>query len=209
MTRRWPALVWPWAALAWGLGIALQLQQAELGPLWTYTAVAALGLLLVRKGRWWRVPALGLLGWAMAGLHACAMPGPIDAALEGRDLDVVGRVQAMVQRQDTGTRFRFLIEEARLGGRVVDVPRHVYLGWYSASSSDAQTVVLTDVQPGERWRLRVRLKAAHGHINPRGFDYELWLWEQGIRATGYVRQGRGDPPPQRLGQTGWHPVEWC
>ena len=209
MTRRWPALVWPWAALAWGLGIALQLQQAALGPLWTYTVVAALGLLLVCKGRWWRVAGLGLLGWAMAGLHACAMPEPIDAAVEGRDLDVVGRVQAMVQRQDTGTRFRFVIEEARLGGRVVDVPRHVYLGWYSASSSDVQTVVLTDVQPGERWRLRVRLKAAHGHINPRGFDYELWLWEQGIRATGYVRQGRGDPPPQRLGQTGWHPVEWC
>ena len=212
MTPRWPAVLWPWAALAWGLGLALQLQQAALAPLWAYMAVAASGLLLVRQGRWWRVAGLGGLGWAMAGLHACAMPEPIDAALEGRDLDVVGRVQAMVQRQDMGTRFRFVIEEARLDGRAVPVPRQVYLGWYSASSAEAQVQEQAqksaDVQPGERWRLRVRLKAAHGHLNPRGFDYELWLWEQAIRATGYVRQGRADPPPQRLEQTGRHPVEW-
>ena len=191
-----------------GAGPDPAIQQATLGPLWVYVAVATLALLLVRQGRWWRVAGLGGLGWAMAGLHACAMPEPIDAALEGRDLDVVGRVQAMVQRQDTGTRFRFVIEEARLEGRAVPVPRQIYLGWYSASSTDAQTSEPADVQPGERWRLRVRLKAAHGHLNPRGFDYELWLWEQGIRATGYVRQGRADPPPQRLEQTARHPLEW-
>ena len=208
MTPRWQALIWPCAALAWTLGLAAQLQQATLWSGWAYLTLAVLGGLLGWPGRWWRVPGMALLGWAMAGLHACAMPEPMDAALEGRDLDVVGRVQAMVQRQETGTRFRFVIEEARLDGRVVEVPRQVYLGWYSASSSDLTGQSPEDVQPGERWRLRVRLKAAHGHINPRGFDYELWLWEQGIRATGYVRQGKNDPPPQRLAQSGRHPVEW-
>ena len=208
MTPRWQALAWPWAALAWVLGLAAQLQEAELGSVWVYMAMAVLGTLLLWPGRWWRVPGLGLLGWAMAGLHACAMPERIDAALEGRDLDVTGRVQAMVQRQETGTRFRFVIEEARLDGRLVEVPRRIYLGWYSASSADLPGQTPEDVQPGERWRLRVRLKAAHGHVNPRGFDYELWLWEQGIRVTGYVRQGKNDPPPQRLSQSGRHPVEW-
>lgn len=131
-------------------------------------------------------------------------------ALEGRDLDVQGVVEAMPQRQDVGWRFRFRIEQASLHGQRVQVPSHVYLGWYSASGrDDPDTVAPKPVQAGERWRLRVRLKAAHGHINPRGFDYELWLWEQGIRATGYVRQGRGDPAPHKLGQTGRHPVEWA
>lgn len=212
MTPQRQTRLWPWATAAWGLGLVIQLHQPELWPGWTYLAIAALGLLLLWPGRWWRVSGLGLLGWAMAGLHACAMPEPMDAALEGRDLDVVGRVQAMVQRQETGIRFRFVIEEAWLDGRMVQVPRQVYLGWYSTSSFDTtaqpQVHMSVDVQPGERWRLRVRLKAAHGHINPRGFDYELWLWEQGIRATGYVRQARGDPLPLRLAQTGRHPVEW-
>ena len=31
----------------------------------------------------------------------------------------------------------------------------------------------------------------HGNVNPNGFDYEAWLLERGIGATGYVRQ-RGE-----------------
>src|SRR6218665_81949 len=63
------------------------------------------------------------------------------------------------------------------------------------------------VRAGERWALTVRLKAPHGMRNPHGFDYELWLWEQGVQATGYVRTGPKDAPPLRLGATWRHPVE--
>jgi competence protein ComEC len=45
-----------------------------------------------------------------------------------------------------------------------------------------------EVLPGERWHLTVRLQRPHGNANPGGFDYEAWLLEQGVRATGYVRQ---------------------
>lgn len=199
---------WPWAAAAWGLGLAAQLQQAQVWPVWAHAWLVIAAAALLWRGRWWRVAGLGLLGWAMAGLQACVLPDPIDPQLEGRDLDVVGRVQAMVQQQETGLRFRFVIEQAEHDGRTVQVPRQVYLGWYGASSSEVLAHTLPVPEPGERWRFRVRLKAAHGHVNPRGFDYELWLWEQGIRATGYVRQGRSDPPPQRLAQTWRHPVQW-
>jgi competence protein ComEC len=51
----------------------------------------------------------------------------------------------------------------------------------------------------------VRLKAPHGNLNPHGFDYELWLWEQGLQATGYVRAGPRDAPPQRIETTWRHP----
>ncbi len=205
---------WPWAAGAWALGISCQLLQARLWSVWVYAAAAVLGLAwwwLGRRARPLSSLSWALLGWALAGLHASAMPEPIRPELEGRDLDVMGQVQAMVQNQDSGLRFRFAIEQAKLDGRAVEVPRQIYLGWYSASSASSteeQGQGPAHVQPGERWQLRVRLKAAHGHINPRGFDYELWLWEQGIRVTGYVRQGRADPAPVRLAQTGQHPVEW-
>lgn len=39
----------------------------------------------------------------------------------------------------------------------------------------------------ERWQLTVRLKQPYGMKNPGTFDYESWLFQQGIGATGYVR----------------------
>ena len=59
----------------------------------------------------------------------------------------------------------------------------------------------------ERWQMTVRLKAPHGNSNPHGFDYELWLWEQGIQATGYVRAGPHDAPPRKLSGHWRYPVE--
>jgi competence protein ComEC len=224
--------------LAWCLGVALQLQQTVLWPVAGYglglAFVVATALLL----RWWarrdtndhrlslsaRWAFWGLL-WAVlafhvTGLHAWTRTHTIDPALEGQDLDVVGVVQAMPQRQDLGWRFRFRIEEAwRLdasGARHAlqidaNVPAQVVLGWYGQEGTHDSgwnlSALPEPVKPGERWRLRVRLKAPHGHLNPRGFDYELWLWEQGIRASGYVRNRAKDPAPQRLGSTWAHPIE--
>lgn len=82
-----------------------------------------------------------------------------------------------------------------------------------AQADLAETLVQLQRQPqamraGERWQMTVRLKAPHGNINPHGFDYELALWEQGVQATGAVRAGVRDTPPQRLTDSGWRrPVE--
>ncbi len=43
-------------------------------------------------------------------------------------------------------------------------------------------------QTGDRWRFLLRLTPAYGNQNPYGFDYELWLYQRGIAATGYIRQ---------------------
>src|SRR3989454_8665821 len=53
------------------------------------------------------------------------------------------------------------------------------------------------VHPGERWRFTVRLRRPHGTVNPHGFDYEAWLLERGIGATGYIRS-RGEQ--RKLGE---------
>jgi competence protein ComEC len=81
------------------------------------------------------------------------------------------------------------------------LPPRLQLGWYGSSGRDRQ------LRAGDRWAFTVRLKAPHGNLNPHGFDYELWLWEQGVRATGYVREDARDPPPQRLAEAVGHPVE--
>ncbi|MBN8410831.1 DNA internalization-related competence protein ComEC/Rec2 [Halomonas cupida] len=47
---------------------------------------------------------------------------------------------------------------------------------------------------GERWRLALRLRPPTGVANPGRFDYERWLWQQGIQAIGAVVS---EPPPYR------------
>jgi competence protein ComEC len=89
------------------------------------------------------------------------------------------------------------------------------VGWYSSGFGGGALPggepagserVPADIRAGERWSLTLRLKAPHGSRNPFGFDYDLWLWERGVQATAYVREGSNDPPPQRLSQTWTHPV---
>jgi competence protein ComEC len=136
-------------------------------------------------------------------------------ALEGQDITVTGLVSALPQRNEAGLRFRFAVESAQSRGQALTLPPSLHLGWYSGVFGGANTGVPAELQrqpaameAGERWQLTVRLKAPHGSSNPFGFDYELWLWEQGLQATGYVRASPQDPPPVRLAQTRQYPVEW-
>ena len=55
-----------------------------------------------------------------------------------------------------------------------------------------QTAAVPLLAPGERWQLTVRLRRPRGSANPYGFDYEAWLLERDIRATGNVRVRSGN-----------------
>src|SRR5690606_34904505 len=113
----------------------------------------------------------------------------LPSELEGRDIRVTGVVAAMVQPIDAGVRLRLAVESAQIDGTPVRLPPLIDLGWYAGGWRDAPEPAAMGrlpvlLQPGERWSLTVRLKAPHGERNPHGFDYELWLWEQGVQATG-------------------------
>jgi len=60
-----------------------------------------------------------------------------------------------------------------------------------------------ELRAGQRWTFNARLRRPHGSLNPHGFDVELMLFEQGVRATGYVR----DAPPQTVEEGAAYPVE--
>ncbi len=170
--------------------------------------------------------AAALFGFGQAGWRSVAYQSQgMDRALEGRDLRITGIIAAMPQRDESGIRFRLDVESAQLveDGRSssVKLPPRIQLSWYRSLprlSEDAATVPFAELQAGsghlqagERWQMVARLKAPHGNLNPHGFDYELWLWEQGIGATGYVRAtpreaARGDGPI-KIGQTWHHPLE--
>ncbi|BDU55699.1 DNA internalization-related competence protein ComEC/Rec2 [Limnohabitans sp. TEGF004] len=153
-----------------------------------------------------------VMAFAQAGARASHyVQSTLNPAIEGRTLQVVGIVANLPQRTEDSARFRFEVESARdSDGARVQLPPQLLLGWYGNrlnGSDDNVQAPPADLRPGDRWQLAVRLKAPHGHINPHGFDYELWLWEQGLQATGYVRNGAKDAPPLWLGSTWAHPVE--
>jgi competence protein ComEC len=225
------------ALLGWIAGTAVQLQQPELASVRVYASILAVVLVvacllaikcIANKPAASSGPVLRVLlsmslavalGWTTCGLRAVVFDAQrLPPALEGRDITVTGMVGAMPQRSDAGLRFRLAVESAQLDGQPAAVPPQIYLSWYGGVVSDP---ALADgawggtslqrlppaLRAGDRWRMTVRLKAPHGTRNPHGFDLELWMWEQGLQATGYVRAGPADPPPERLASTWQHPFE--
>jgi competence protein ComEC len=183
-------------------------------------AFAAMGGSLLGAALQLHQPALWKAG-VYAGWRAVAYAGDaLDPSLEGRDLRVTGVVSQMPQRNETGTRFHLDVESARWADARNDappvVPSRIALGWYGENTGlwghamegrATSSAAVGALHAGERWQLTVRLRAPHGNLNPHGFDSELWLWEQGVHANGYVRTGARDAAPAYVAGTWRHPIE--
>ena len=209
--------------LGWVLGTAVQIRQPGL---WSQVAYALTlmgtlsggAVLLVTPlrrhlaGALLLLAASGLAAFSSIGLRSNNLAAiALDPSLEGRNLVLTGIIDSMPQRNHAGQRFLFEVESAHLGDESVRVPPLLQLAWYESTSTsdeaDAPRSVHAKLWVGERWQFTVQLKAPHANLNPHGFDYELWLWEQGIRATGYVRTGRHDEPPRLLETGSGHWIE--
>jgi competence protein ComEC len=141
-----------------------------------------------------------VLGFVWAAAFAqLRLADELPAALEGRDIELTGVVAGLPQALERGVRFEFDVEQAASG-----VPPHISLAWYRGhDDADEEASPLIPVRAGERWRFTVRLKRPHGNLNPHGFDYEAWLFERGIRATGYVRPRSAERVDARVWQAGY------
>jgi competence protein ComEC len=146
---------------------------------WWLAVCAALAFF---RSPWLRVAGIAAAGFLWVWWHASQIAGiQLPAELEGGDVRVEGLVQGLPERLDDGRlRFRFLIERFSEDGRWQTLGLATRMSWYRQPA---------DVHAGERWQLLVRLKQPHGFSNPGGFDYERWLFAQGVRATGYIRGG--------------------
>jgi competence protein ComEC len=181
------------AVLFFAAGIAWVQWQAELPELAPLVGLMALALLPMLVA--WRYPAarpvlvvltavvigVGWASWRAQLRLADALP----ADNEGRDIEVVGLVASLPQPFERGVRFEFDVVSAPAA-----VPSRLALSWYRGSNvqDDDEIQSAPGLHAGERWQLTVRLKRPHGNLNPHGFDYEAWLFERNIRATGYVRK---------------------
>ena len=178
-------------ALGFGGGVGLLYLQPVLPPLWpVLLALAVLAGLAWRRPLLWPL-ALAAAGFAWAQIHACQLLcQPFPEELVRQTLEVTGRVASLPASTDGGVRFLFQAESAGQDGADTGFRGRIRLSWYQEAPA---------LWVGERWRLTVRLKPPHGFANPGGFDYERWLFQEGIRATGHVLarhpQVRIDPGP--------------
>ena len=167
---------------------------------------------------WWWTPALALAGlsaleaksvtlralrrgamfaccvtcgflWA-AWLAGQRLADALPVSWEGADIQVVGVVAALPQPYERSLRFEFDVERVLTPDAIV--PAHVALSWWGSPARDGKPATFPELHAGERWQLTVRLRRPHGTLNPHGFDYEAWLLERNIRATGYIRSGDGN-----------------
>lgn len=175
--------------LAFAAGCALLQTRSALPPLAWAAALPPVILL----AHWW--PRAGPMGLVR---HALMLGLALAAGL----LYAAGRAELrLAQHLEPAWQGRTV----HLAGRVVDLPERVERGWRlvfqaeSVSPADAAPPLRLRLglypRPGEAWpepragqclHLVARLHPPHGSRNPHGFDYEAWLLQRGIRATGTV-----------------------
>ena len=148
------------------------------------------------------LPRLRLPAWIAAGflwaLLLAPLPNQLPAPLEGVDLQVEGWIASIPDHEWRSTRFEFTVDRAMRDDQSIPLTdKRLRLSWWDDGKGDKETAIPPKLRVGDRWNFTVRLKRPHGLLNPGGFDYERWLYAQGIVATGSIRS---HPPPQRLAE---------
>ena len=194
--------------LAFAGGVAfLQMQSGlpSLGVLVALTGLSWMGLWPRLRRLFFVAPlCFALFGFCWAGWAAqLRLADSLPQEWEMRDIELTGVVVALPQRFEHGERFVFDVETVHTAA--ARVPGRIMLSWYRGreekeAMDDAGEAPAGRVVPGERWRFSVRLKRPHGNANPHGFDYEAWLLERNIRATGTIRVKAG---VWRLAESVW------
>ena len=163
----------------------------------------------------------GIIWAGYYGLSRLAHQLP--AALEQQDIWVTGQVVGLPRQTETGAsafgrnqyRQRFILSPTvlSLGSRTSSSSADplithplgpIQLSWYHPATDEH---AITRIEPDDTWRLKVRLKRPRGLANPGGFDYQSWLFAEGIAATGYVRADPGNRRIQ-MQDRGFSPQRW-
>lgn len=161
------------------MGMLVLLANTHLPPAWEVVFVAGILTALFsihRKLRFLLFAVFGFLWVWCCAQHLLATR--LAPGLEGKDLALSGWVVSIPQPAAEYLRFRFQVETLDGQAPGAGIPEQLRLTWSGKWHRLA---------PGQHWRFTVRLKRPRGYMNPGGFDYEGWLFRQGIGATGYVR----------------------
>ncbi len=183
--------------LAYTLAVLATQALPALPPWWV--GALALGAALLP----WRYRPLILalaVGFALTPWRAEArLADRWPEARQGEEVIVTGHIASLPEQAQTQWAarrrsdddpsqhtWRFSFEPNQPG-----MPSRIRSNWYRTPETP---------QGGECWRLTLKLKSPRGSQNPNGFDYEGWLFRQGIGANATVRAA------ERCDVAGFYPV---
>lgn len=142
-----------------------------------------------------RLSAAFIIGLLWAYAHATWLMQDRLTGQSHRTRDVVtGAVADIPVAAERGARFELEDIHRDPPTTAEHLPKRIRLNWYSPQPA---------LKAGTRWRLRVSLRPPHGQSNPGGFDYEQWLFANGIGATGYVVESP-ENQPLAAGSDAWN-----
>ncbi|WP_230404601.1 MULTISPECIES: DNA internalization-related competence protein ComEC/Rec2 [Undibacterium] len=197
-------------ALAFTVGVFFLQQQASLFPLPIYIAALVcllLNLIFVffprtrdkrsvetsvsRKSSWklytYQIAFGFAFGMSWAGGFAhYRLNEQLASNLIGQEFALSGVITSLPTRSPQGWHFQFQRDDVQssLSEAQASIPHKLAVSWFDHPNNPSQ---FANLQPGQRWRLTLKLKPIHGNANPFGFDYEAWMLEQGVRASASVR----------------------
>lgn len=163
----------PHFTLAFVIGLALSLEAYLLAA----SSGGLLATLMLFNAGIRIVSALSLLIMMAFGFQwaewSTAWQAPKALAHDSMKLDVIGHIHGLID--DDGKRAKFVLES-------IDPPGHRFkLHWrYPVQSLKENALV----------NLQVKVKQAHSLGVSGAWDYEGWLYQQGIRYSGYVIKGQ-------------------
>ena len=150
-------------------------------PFWAALPAALIAAFCLFRYRDYRLLSLvfGLAWGTFSGGQL--LQHQLPASMELQEFQVRGTVVDLPQNNDRRTRFQLQLESCTAVQTGQQLPlKKLLLSWYGERP---------EVFSGQHWQLRVKLRRPRGFANPGGFDYQHWLLQQGISATGYVRKG--------------------
>ena len=144
----------------------------------------------VQKVQIIRIIILFVVGflWALLRAH-WVLDVALPSELQGKDLLVTGVIASIPLEDHRKRRFEFDIETMEFNKQKIPSIGKVRISWYGKYSKKNKHLYKKKIKlkAGQRWQFWLRLKQPHGFMNPGSFDYEGWLYQKKIRATGYVR----------------------
>lgn len=182
------------SALSFLAGILLVQQLSALPNIgWLIVGGAVAGIIAWLRYWRWLFFVLGVLWAILFALYR--LSDRLPEHLDGTEIQVTGIVNDLPEQDEKRVRFDFIVAGPAGAGIVGSpaepaqhLPTKLRISWYYPDQV---------VKAGQQWVFTVKLKRIHGNINPGGFDYERWLFTEGIGATAYVRPS---PRPVLLGQ---------
>lgn len=127
--------------------------------------------------------ACGLLGmalgsWNLQRLCAAQLSPEHDQSLQSLSFTIV----SIPNRTAVSQTFLARVESVDCAAEACAVELQqqlLRLSWYRAPH---------ELQPGQIWHGRVKVRRPRGFVNPQGFDYHAWLLAQKVVASGSVRR---------------------